>query len=85
MINLYKEQESLFDDIRGLIDKYINDTEEIKEKFAVAAYRERLGHYNFKFQERHTEILGLNNVNFNHKYFTDNFLKQASEAHETTE
>ena len=84
MINLYKEQESLLDDTRGLIDKYINDTEAIDDKFTLAAYLESLGHYNLKFQERHTEILGLNNVNFNYKYFTDNFLKQASEAHEKT-
>ena len=83
MIDWYKEQEPLLDDIRGLIDKYINDAEASKDKFTVAAYLERY-HYNFKFQERHTEILGLNDVNFNHKYFTDNFLKQVSEAHEKT-
>ena len=54
MINLYIEQEFLLDNIRGLIDKYIHDTEAIKDKFTVAAYLERLGHYNVKFQERHT-------------------------------
>ena len=43
-----------------------------------------MSHYNPKFQVRHTEILALNNVNFNHEYFTDNFFKQASEAHEKT-
>ena len=72
MINLYKEQEYLLDDIRRLIDKYINDSEAIKDRFTVAAYLQRLGHYNFKFQERLG--LGLNNVNFIHKYSTDHFL-----------
>ena len=54
MINLYKKQESLLDNIKGLIDKYIHDTEAINDKFTVAAYLERLDHYNFKLQERHT-------------------------------
>ena len=75
MINLYKEQEFLLGNIRGLIDKYIHDTEAIKDKFIVAAYLERLGHYNIKIEDRHTEILGLNNLNINHKYLINNILR----------
>ena len=74
MINLYEEKEFLLYSIRGLTDKYINETEAIKDKFTVAAYSERLAHYDMKFQKRHTEILGLKYVNFNLKYFTDNLL-----------
>ena len=40
----------------------VHDTGAIMDKFTIAAYLERLAHYNIKFQERHAEILGLNNV-----------------------
>ena len=54
MINLYEEQESLLDTIRGLIDSYNNDTEAIKDEFTVAVYLERLEHYHIQLLDRHT-------------------------------